>query len=117
MPLGVFLILLAVLVDGFHILIPFVGQQVFLFIIALLTGGNQVPLTAGASSGNRREMIHGQLLRLELPTAIMTDAAGKLLLPPATFAKLPRLVALLADNAFIDAVKIKTRHPTISPSS
>ena len=84
------------LVQIFHILLPFDGQEGFLLIVAFLAASDKVVLCAFASPGQRNNMIHGQLIRPKKLGAVIADANGKLLLPPTAFPQLPGLILLPA---------------------
>jgi hypothetical protein len=79
--------------ETLEILLPFHGEHVFLFIVALLAGYGNIALGAFAAPDNGNDVIHRQLIRRETATAIVADPPGEPLLPPPRIAQSPGLLS------------------------
>jgi hypothetical protein len=80
----------------------------FLFVVAVFTGGSKIVLSTLAPADNRNDVIHSQLIRRTTATAIITCAAGQFLFPPARFTQIPGFfpfpLYLLFANAYYKGV-------------
>ena len=77
-----------------QIFLPLHGQHVFLFIVTLFAGCSNVVLGTLATADNGNDVIHGQRIRREALTTVITGTAGQLLLPPPRFSQPPCLFSL-----------------------
>lgn len=86
---------------GIQVFLPFMGKIILLLAITVLAARHNVGLLRGASSGQRNDMIHGQIRRFERLMTIVAFTAGFFFLPPGTIPELARLLFLAIDPSWI----------------
>jgi hypothetical protein len=89
-----------------EILLPFHGQKIFFFVVALFAARYKVSLHGFPAAHDRDKMVHGQIGRLELASAIVTDAGRALPLPPLGTAQFTGLCFLPFDVFVVDGNEI-----------
>lgn len=57
-----------------QILLPFSGEEIFFFVVALLARRHEIPLHRLPAAHDWDQMIHGQINGFELASAIVADA-------------------------------------------
>ena len=77
-----------------QVFIPLDGQQVFLFVVASLAGGDDVAFDGFATPDNRHKVVHGEFFWRYAGIAVVTSPAGELSLPPGACAQNPSCAAL-----------------------
>jgi hypothetical protein len=80
----------------------FKRQPVFAFGIASFAASHDIAFGGFATANNRYQVIHCQIYRRKLSTAMMADAGGPFALPPLAGTQLSSLSALPADFFFTD---------------
>jgi hypothetical protein len=105
-------------IQRIQVCFPFQGKHVFFLVIAAFAGRNQIIPGTAPATGQRNQMIHGQLLVGDCLLTIITPAGGSLLLPPAALAHFPGLGPFRTNLGLVHPVKTeKVPHPvTSSPS-
>jgi len=68
--------------QGLEILVPFYRQQVFLLVITILAGSNDISLRTSASPDEGDHVIHGQLIPAHLLVAIIANTLLDFIAPP-----------------------------------
>lgn len=102
----------------FEVLLPLQGKHTFLLIIAGFAAGNQIIFCAETATGQRHQMIHGEIFKGRLLVAEITYSRSRFLLPPSTLPQISGLGSFAADNSIVRCIKIGKvpAHPTSSPS-
>ncbi len=86
--------------------VPLHRQQLFLLVVTVLAGRNNIALGAATATRNRHNMIHRQYTGRCFTTTVMTNTLGKAPFPPLALPQLAGLVALPPDLGFIQVVGI-----------
>ena len=66
----------------FQILFPLNGQQIFLLVITLFAYRDQVSFSGFPSPDDRDDMVHGQVLWVDLLSTVMTHSGSTFPFPP-----------------------------------
>ena len=92
--------------SAIQVVLPFDRQHGLFQIVAVLTGGNEVFLRRPSASGQRNQMVHGQIMKIDLLAAVVAQTGSGLLLPPSAFAHLPGLCSLAPDLRIARGIEI-----------
>jgi hypothetical protein len=88
-------------IQSSQILFPFRGEEIFFLGVAFLAGRDHVARDRSPAACYRNEMVHGELISLELLAAIIADSGRTLSLPPLRVPELPGLRFLPLDMLFV----------------
>ena len=87
-------------------ILPFDRQHGLFQIVAILAGGDEVFLRRPSASGQGNQMVHGQIMKIDLLAAVVAQTGGGLLLPPSAFPHLPSFCPLTSDLRIIRGIEI-----------
>src|ERR1041384_6170819 len=80
----------------------FEGQSVFPFRIACLAARHEIAFGRFSAAHDWHQMVHSQLSRRNLFSAVIADPGGSLALPPSAFAQFARSLSFPTDLFFRD---------------
>jgi hypothetical protein len=86
-----------VLFQVVQVLLPFYGEQVLFFIVAILAGRHTVAPCTLTPPDKRYDVIESQLLGWDLCPAVIAPARSNAAFPPLALAQLASLVPFPAD--------------------
>ena len=84
-----------------QVFIPLNREQVFLLVVAVLAGRHEIALGALSAPYQGDDMVHGQLRRIDMAAAIVTDPFRYLSLPPGRLPQSPGPLLLVIDLLLI----------------
>ncbi len=90
-----------------QVFLPFDRQHGLFQIVAILAGGDEIFLGRPSTSRQRNQMVHGQIMKIDLLAAVVAQTGSGLLLPPSAFAHLPGFCPLAADFRIVRGIKIE----------
>ena len=84
-----------------QVFIPLNREQVFFLVVAIFAGRHEIALGALSAPYQGNDMVHGQLRRIDLPAAIVTDPFRNPSLPPCRLPQSPGPLLLVIDLLLI----------------
>jgi hypothetical protein len=93
--------------QALKILIPFYGQEIFLFGIAFLAGGDDISLRTSATSAEGNHVIHGQLRPPHFMVAVIANALLDFAVPPVRASHAAGLFLFPLDVVITDKIGFK----------